>query len=330
MIHMKTPGDRSWLIFFYSIPSRPVKARIKIWRRLAKAGAIHFKGAVYILPFNEDTYEFFQWLVSEVTSMGGDGAFAKVSKIETIKEKEIVYLFNSNREGEYRKIEKELDVLERKLSSIRKGGKGQDIKALTEELNKYLKDYEEVRRIDFFSSKLGQILGNRIKDIEAEIKSLYELTAVETTVKIPHKNIGDYQGKTWVTRKRPFVDRMASAWLIRRFIDKDAIFKFIDERDMEGLGKKPITFDIREGEFTHVGDMCTFEVILKAFGLKNKVLKKIAEIVHEIDIKDGKYKNPESKGIEEILIGIRKTTKSDKESLERGMTVFEMFYASKV
>jgi hypothetical protein len=330
MIHKRSEKDKGWLILFYSIPSRPVSNRMKVWRRLVKAGAVPLKGSVYILPLNDEHYEFCQWLVSEVTSMGGDGAFVQVSEIETIKEKEIINLFNNNREGEYKEIEKELDTLERKLSSIKKGGKGQDLKALSEELNRYFKDYEEIKRIDFFSSKVGRMLGRRIKAMETEIKSLSGLTeAVETTLRIPQKNIEDYQKKIWVTRKGPFVDRMSSAWLIKRFIDKNASFGFIDEKDVENLGKDRIPFDIRGGEFTHMGDMCTFEVIIKAFALKDKALKKMAEIVHELDIKDDRYKNPEAKGIEEILIGIRKTARNDTEALEKGIAVFEMFYESR-
>jgi hypothetical protein len=133
----------------------------------------------------------------------------------------------------------------------------------------------------------------------------------------------------WITRKKPFVDRMASAWLIRRFVDKNASFDFIDEKDAEAVGKGSVVFDMRGGEFTHAGDMCTFQVIIKSFGLKDKTLKKIAEIVHDLDMKDEKYKATEAKGLEDILIGIRKTAKDDDDALEKGMAVFEMLYVSK-
>jgi hypothetical protein len=122
---------------------------------------------------------------------------------------------------------------------------------------------------------------------------------------------------------------MASAWLIRRFIDKDAVFQFIDERERNGLGKEAVVFDVREGDFTHQGDLCTFEVLMQTFGVKDKAVKKIAELVHDLDIKDGKYDNPETSGVEEILSGIRKTAKNDDETIEKGMAVFEMLYASK-
>ena len=316
-----------WLLFFYSVPSKPVNARMKIWRRLAKAGAVQLKGAVYILPYNEEHLELCQWLVSEVMAMKGDGAFVEVDKVETMTEREIIDLFKEQREKDYISVEKNLEEFERKISSIRKGSGISDSRRFLEEFNKHLKEFEEIRRIDFFASKIGTVLKKKIEVLQREIKGLsgHEIKPV---LAVTSRNIKDYQNKTWATRKNPFVDRMASAWLVKKFIDKKAVFKFIDEKDLETLDKDSIAFDIRRGEFTHSGDMCTFEVLIKAFGLKDKALKKIAEVVHELDIKDDKYKNPEAKGIEDILMGIRKTAKDDAEILDKGMVVFEMLYAS--
>lgn len=136
--------------------------------------------------------------------------------------------------------------------------------------------------------------------------------------------------KKWATRKRPFIDRMASAWLIRKFIDRNAEFMFMEEREIGLLaGKDAITFDVKDGDFTHHADLCTFEALVKSFGIKDKAVKKIAEIVHKLDVKDEKFKADEARGIEGLLSGIRKTAKTDAEALEKGMEVFEMLYASK-
>jgi len=121
---------------------------------------------------------------------------------------------------------------------------------------------------------------------------------------------------------------MASAWLVRRFVDPDAKFRFIDEKDFGILSSGEISFDMQGGEFTHHGDLCTFEVLMRSFGIKDKAAKKIAEIVHDLDLKDDKYGNAAGSGIEEVLSGIRKTSKDDFDMLEKGMAVFEMFYAS--
>ena len=304
---------------------------MKVWRKLVKAGAVQLKGAVYILPFNDDHYEFLQWLVSEIAEMKGEGAFTRIEHIDTMKDSEIIALFDRQRAIDYMVIEKALDDLERRLGSIRQGGKAQNIKGLSEQFGKLLKEFEEVKRIDFFSSKEGAALNERIKRVAAELKKLSGAeTAKESPLTISTRAVDVYQGKIWVTRKKPFIDRMASAWLIRRFIDKSASFEFIDEKDMDAVGKNSIVFDMRGGEFTHIGDLCTFEVLVKSFGLKDKTLKKMAEIVHDLDVKDEKYKAAEAKGLEDILIGIRKTAKDDRDAIEKGMQVFEMLYVSKI
>ena len=288
-----------------------------------------FKGAVYILPDNEENLEYFQWLVSEVESMGGKGAFVRVEKVETANNAEIIRLFNEQRARDYHRVEKVLEEIERRLAVIKKGGIIPSKKRLLKQFTTIMREFEEVRKIDFFSSKGGDVVKRKMKLMESEIKRIAGPEIKKEKAVIVPKTIKDYKGKTWVTRKNPFVDRMASAWLIKRFIDKDAVFRFMEEREMANLGKDMITFDVRGGEFTHVGDMCTFEIILKSFGLKDKGLNKIAEIVHELDLKDGRYKSSEASGVEGILVGIRKMSKNDAEALEKGMSVFAMLYESK-
>jgi hypothetical protein len=317
-----------WLVFFYSVPSKPVSSRMKIWRRLIKAGSLPFKGAAYILPFSEEHYEFCQWLVSEVDALGGEAAFISTEKIETMRDKELIDLFDKQREKDYQDIEKRSEAIEIKIQSIKKGSGGQT-KKTTEAFNKLLKEFETVRKIDFFSSKTGAIIKKKLDALQAELTSINAASTGIQSRAITLKSVADYQGRIWVTRKRPFIDRMASAWLIKKFIDKKAAFRFADEKEIEQPGKKTVAFDVMGGEFTHIGDMCTFEVMAKAFGLNEKKVKKIAAIVHELDIKDDKYKTAEARGIEEILTGIRKTAKSDADALEKGMAIFEMLYESK-
>jgi hypothetical protein len=168
-----------------------------------------------------------------------------------------------------------------------------------------------------------------METLQSELNGIDRVYAGIHIPAIVPKRIKDYQGKIWVTRKRPFVDRMASAWLIRKFIDPAASFDFIDEKEVAHLGKDMVAFDVMDGEFTHIGDMCTFEVFIKSFNLVDRRIKKIAAIVHELDIKDDKYKTAEARGIEEILTGIRKTAKDDHDALQRGMAIFEMLYESK-
>jgi hypothetical protein len=325
-----TTKGQGWILFFYSVPSKPVSNRMKVWRRLTKAGAVQLKGSVYILPYNDEHYEFLQWLVSEIAEMKGEAGFVKIGKIDTMKDSEIITLFDTQRTDDYKNIGKALDDLERRLNSTQKGGKAQNVKDITEQFAKVLKGYEEVQKVDFFSSREGQALNERIRRTKTNLKTLSGAeSSKERPVAITPRTPEDYHGKTWVTRKKPFIDRMASAWLIRRFIDKHASFDFIDEKDVDSLGKGSVVFDMRGGEFTHVGDLCTFEVLVKSFGFKDKTVRKMAEIIHDLDLKDEKYNSAEAKGLEDILIGIRKAAKNDTDALERGMAVFEMLYVSK-
>ena len=320
-----------WILFFYSVPSKPVSNRMKVWRKLIKAGAVQLKGAVYILPFNDEHYEFLQWLVSEIAEMKGEGAFTRIEKIDTMKDSEIIALFDQQRADDYKTIEKALYDLERRLSSIQKGTTAQNIRGLSEQFNRLRKEFEEVKRVDFFSSGKGEALNKRIKRVDADLKNLSGTEMKkESPMTISTKSVTVYQRRIWVTRKKPFIDRMASAWLNRRFIDKSASFAFIDEKDLDAMGRDSVVFDMRGGDFTHAGDMCTFEVLVKSFGLKDKILKKMSEIVHDLDLKDEKYKAAEAKGLEDILAGIRKTAKDDRDALEKGMAIFEMLYVSRL
>lgn len=325
---MPKAQPQEWILIFYSVPSQPVSNRMKIWRKLAKAGAVQLKGAVYILPATEEHEEFCQWLIGEVKSMGGDGAFVRTAEIKAMDEGDIRELFLRQAGEGYRNFEKGLDALERKAQSLRKGAQGDEGGKLADLVKKLAKELDEHRKRDFFSSSTGVLIQKRVHALEAGLRGMVR-AAAGTPAAIESKRAEDYQGRVWATRKNPFIDRMASAWLVRRFIDPKAAFRFADEREAAGPGNGVVAFDVRGGEFTHVGDLCTFEVLIKSFGIKDKAVRKIAEIVHDLDVKDEKYGKPEAAGVEDILTGIRKTAKSDTDALERGMAVFEMLYQSK-
>ncbi|RJR21311.1 MAG: hypothetical protein C4581_02430 [Nitrospiraceae bacterium] len=321
-----------WILFFYSVPSRPVNARVKIWRRLAKEGAVQLKGAVYVFPYSEERYEFCQWLMSEVASMGGEGDFVVTEKFEMLGNSEIIQLFVNQREADYRRLEKGISDVEVRINSYIKGGSLKSADALTEELIRYSKELDDIRKIDYFSPQLQIDIEKKINDLRNELKRLTLHGGLKTTVDrrttIPRMNKKDFSGRTWITRKKPFVDRMASAWLIKKFIDSGAVFSFIDEDVKDKAPGGAVTFDTKDGDFTHKGDLCTFEVLVRTFGIKDTAVKKIAELVHELDVRDGKYSSHKARGVEEILIGVRKSSKNDREILMKGMDVFEMLYTS--
>jgi hypothetical protein len=330
---MKDINKFNWLLFFYSIPATPVNNRVKMWRKLLKTGAVQLKGGVYILPYAEEHHEALQWMLAELPGLKGEGLLLKTDTIEPLQQKDIVALFNDQRQPQYQEIVKKIDEFSGRLRNLRKGGKDKKAISLFRQYEKIVAEFQAVQQRDFFQSDMG-------KDVAAQLgllrKQLEELSAVEKghtgsiSAPLPNgRNITNFSGLTWLTRKRPFVDRMASAWLIRRFIDPKASFAFKDENELKDLANKlEVSYDVRNGDFTHIEDLCTFEVLTKSFGLVDKGLDYLSRIVHNIDIKDGKFSAPEAHVIEMIIKGIRNRALPDSETLEQGIAVFEALYLS--
>lgn len=205
--------------------------------------------------------------------------------------------------------------------------------SLFRQYEKIQAEFQAVQQRDFFQSEKGQDVTTQLGLLR---KQLEEFSAVEknhtgsTSTSLPNgRNISSFSGLTWLTRKRPFVDRMASAWLIRRFIDPKASFAFKDESELKALTSElEVSYDVRNGDFTHVEDLCTFEVLTKSFGLADKGLDALSRIVHDIDIKDGKFSAPEAHVIEMIIKGVRNRALPDSETLEQGIAIFEALYLS--
>jgi len=316
-----------WLIFFSSLPSQPVGNRVGIWRKLVKSGAVQLAGAAYVLPDNREHAEFFQWLAGEINRMGGEAAFIRAERVEPLSDEEIVAIFARRKAIEYRPLVESLDVLERTLDGARQAGRAD--KGLRTRAAKLLRDIEAARRTDFFASAVGNNLGDRIARMQATLSDLADVfPGTSQSALIPTRTPETYRGRRWVTRRTPFVDRMASAWLIRTFIDPAAAFGFIDEDEVAAVGGGVVAFDVRGGEFAHVGDLCTCEVLVRTFGLKDPAIAKIVEIVHDLDVKDDRYRRAETPGVEAILAGVRRAARDDADALERGIAVFGLLHAA--
>jgi hypothetical protein len=322
-----------WLLLFYSIPSNPVNNRVRIWRKLLKIGAVQLKGGVYVLPFTEEHHEALQWLLAELSGLKGEGLLIKTDCIEPLPPNEIIALFNEQRRQEYQDVSSKLDVFSARVRNLRIGGKDKKPASLFKPYEKLRNDFEMVKQRDFFNSNMGLELATQIQVIRMQLDELTRIGKKQeegVVTDFPEgRTVQNYSRMIWLTRPRPFVDRMASAWLIRRFIDTDATFMFREESDLQEMNKgKEVSFDVRNGDFTHIDDLCTFEVLLKSFGLEGKALTFISEIVHDIDIKDGKFAVPDAHTVEMILKGIRNRALSDSETLEQGMAIFEALYLS--
>ncbi|MDK9709423.1 MAG: chromate resistance protein [Desulforhopalus sp.] len=322
-----------WLLFFYSIPATPVNNRVKIWRKLNKSGAVQLKGGVYILPYREDNHEALQWMLAELPGLKGEGLLVTTENIEPLQTQEIIALFNEQRQLQYQEVGVKIDELSGRIDNLRKGGKDKKTTSLFRQFEKIQADFQAVQHRDFFQSESGQNLAHRLVALKGQLEALTAIAGGPKGLALRQlesgKRIEMFGGRQWLTRKRPFVDRMACAWLIRRFIDPQAIFAFLDEKELQATrGEGEVTFDVRNGDFTHIDDLCTFEVLVESFGLTSKGIDTLAAIVHDIDIKDGKFAMPETLGVEMILKGIRNKTLSDGETLEQGMAVFEALYLS--
>ena len=298
----------SWLLLLFSLPAGKKTERVSVWRRLKKSGAIQLTTSTYVLPDRPSLYELFQWLAKQIRDYGGEATLIRAREIEGLSNEELIQLFNAAREMEYREIGTALrDVMQR--------GRKQNSPA--EALEKLRKQFRTVREVDFFEAPRG-------REVEVLLRRAEE-SKLAGKAGVPAKlALKRFQGKTWITRPRPEIDRVGSAWLIRRFIDEKARFVFAPKATAV---RDALPFDFPEGEFSHHGEDCTFETLLKRFGIADKHLRKIGEMVHDADLEDDKFQRPECIGIDRALKGWAKRGMTDDDILVQGGAFFDGLYA---
>jgi len=320
----------SWLLFCHRLPAKPASGRAKIWRKLNKIGAIKLNCSIYLLPATSEHRERLQWLLAEVNALGGDGICAESERIEPLSNEEITAMFNNQAEARYRQLNDSFDAIAQEIARLT-GRKTARPKQIYSRISKLERKLFQVKKTDFFATPYGLEMQRRLQIFKQEVDrlSLQKMNNHNKQLRPePIQDIEQYRGKTWATRANPFVDRMASAWLIKNFIDPQAKFAFIDNNRELPDGKGWITFDIRGGDFSHFNDLCTFEVLIQAFALSDPGLTGIAELVHSLDLQDQKGHHPESDGVEAVLRGIRQTASDSQEALTKGMEVFAALYSS--
>jgi len=309
----------SWLLLIHQLPAKPAYLRVKIWRRLQGIGAIAVKNAVHVLPMNEETQEDFEWLLREIREGGGEAFVCEARLIDGLSDQEVRALFDQARDADYAQVAKDARALTRSLRPNAKADALADQRAQVARLRKRLAD---VVAIDFFGAIGRETAEGVIRNLEARLNEDADARGKETAQSAAKPTL---RSRTWVTREGVYIDRIASAWLIRRFIDPEARFKFVS-----GKGYRPheseLRFDMFEAEFTHEGDKCTFEVLLERCGPKDAALRAIAEIVHDIDLKDGKFGRSEVAGIRTLMEGIGAATNDDTQRIARGTEVFNNLY----
>lgn len=308
---------KTWLLLIHQIPPKPDYFRVKIWRRLQQVGSIPIKQSVYILPQSDQAHEDFGWIIKEIIEGGGDASLSKVQFIDGLTDEQIVFLFREARKADYEKLIQEIQSVSNQLDNNVVAT--EPTPKIRSQIGRLKKRLDEIVAIDFFLTpeRIGtenalSSLSNRFKNLKGDI-SLY------TTNK-------QFLDKVWITRKNVFVDRIASAWLITRFIDKKAKFKFIGSKKYAPQ-KDEVRFDMLEAEFTHQGERCTFETILQGFQIKDKALHQIGEIVHDIDLKDRKFERSEADGLHVLFSGIVTAHQNDKDRIETGAKLLDNLYA---
>jgi hypothetical protein len=300
----------NWLLFLHQIPPQPAYFRARVMRRLNQLGAWPVKNSAYLLPLSDEALEDFEWLRAEVEQQGGDAWLFRSEAIGGVSDETIREAFRKLRTPDFAALaESARELL--------------DAPAVDQsQFRKLKRRSEELCRIDFFGAPGREQLEVLMTEIERTFTTPQQARVAGSA---PAYNAG-YKARTWVTRKGVKVDRIGSAWLIRRFIDPDARFVFVDPENYRHR-EREIRFDMFEGEFTHQGDLCTFEVLVRLLGEGDAALSAVAEVVHDIDLKESKYQRPETAGISLLINGIGSLHADDLRRIQEGSIIFEALYA---
>jgi hypothetical protein len=310
---MSNQASNLWLFFLFNLPGTRASERVKFWRRLKKFGAIQLKTSAYVLPDEPTHYERFQWLSKEIVDVGGDATLARIAEVENMPHAAVVSLFNDARSKDYNEIAEPLLG----LIKDRKARKA-DPDAFLHQLQKLKGRFQEIQDIDYFRC-------SRAEDLQMLFQKADALQSpAKQTQAGKRLQAADYSGKIWLTRPRPEIDRVGSAWLIRKFIDTEARFVFADSPVGQ---QQAIPYDMLDVEFSHHGEFCTFETLLERFGIRDRAVLRIAELIHDADLEDDKFHRVEGFGVERVFKGWAKQGLTDQEILAKGFECFDGLYA---
>ena len=311
----EAPGGR-WLLLIHQLPPKPDYFRVKIWRRLQRIGAVAIKNSVYVLPHTEQAGEDFQWLRREIVAGGGEASVCQAAFVDGLSDGQIEALFRAQRDAEYAELARTAAEVARERGGGSGGGGERESSGDVARLERRL---AEIVALDHFGApgrRAAEAALTRARDRHRPGDR--PRTAAARPTRPVH-------GRTWVTRSGVHVDRIASAWLIRRFIDPKARFRFVAAQDARTTPGE-LRFDMFEAEYTHEGDRCTFETLAARFGLTDAGVAVIGELVHDIDCKDGKFARTETAGLERMIAGVIRRYAGDEARLERGAAVLDDLY----
>lgn len=303
---MAVKQNLAWLLLLVRLPATHSVERVAIWRKLKKSGAIQIQTSTYVLPDDPPRYETFLWLTKHIRDAGGDATLVRAKEIDGFSHEKLIESFNAVRAREYALLREMLRPL---MANSKRTSK------FDGKLDRIRKQFREIRKTDFFDCP-------KAKDLETVLRKLEgSQPTSKTQAKLEPR---DFRGRVWRTRPRPEIDRVGSAWLIRKFIDPKATFIFDVKRSPN---RRVLTFDMLDGDFSHDRDDCTFETLIRRFGIDDKAARKMAEMIHDADLDDAKFQRVEAVGIDRVLKGWAREGLSDEEILRRGFECFDALYA---
>jgi hypothetical protein len=299
----------AWLLLAFTLPTKRASQRVEVWRKLQRYGTVPLGNSGYLLPNTPVNEERFQWLATSVRKYGGDASIVHVQRIDNISTPQLIGRFADARTRDYQELIGQLQEFSAMPRADRAVGR----------LSRLRSRFQEIVEVDFFDNPLQK----RVTDLLAKADAARVTTRLPETRKIHPR---DYKNRVWVTRPRPGVDRCASAWLIRRFVDSKARFAFAPE---DHVPKESVSFDMfHQSGFGHRGEDCSFETLQKEFKIRDRRVKVISEIIHDADLADDKFGRKEGYGIDEVLKGWARQGIADQELLDRGMQLIEGLYHS--
>jgi hypothetical protein len=309
-------AGREWLLLLFFLSGKQAQARVQAWRRLQRIGAVSLKNSAYALPHTPESREDFEWIKNQIVTSGGQAMVLVGRALEPASDDEIMTAFRAARAKDYGALAAQATQL---LKQATKTG-DRPSRELTQGLRRLRERFDETVRRDFFRAA-------ERAHVEALLTTLDRRTG--RTRSMPpsthsRATAADYRGKVWVTRPRPGVDRMSSAWLIRRFIDAHARIIFADPKQ----APKAIPFDTFEAELGHHGTHCTFETLAERFGIDEPAVRHIGRIVHDLDLKEMTHGEPETATIGRLVEGLRQAQPDDDALLQAGINMFEALYQS--
>lgn len=305
---MAVPANQKpqWLLLVFTLPTRLASQRVEIWRKLQKYGTLALPSAGHLLPTSPANLERMEWLATTIRGYKGQASVVEVQSFDDLPAPRLQQLFLDARTRDYRKLQNELNKL-RALPPTKRSAA---------QVLRLRRRFAEVLDIDFFQSPLRA-------RVESTLAKLEQPSSPDSNRKV---KAATYLKRIWMTRPRPGIDRVSSAWLVRRFIDPRARFIFAAD---PATHPDAVPFDMfcPQG-FGHRGEDCTFETLYKQFAIRDSRVKRIAEMIHDADIGDEKFGCPEALGLDKVLNGWSKQNVSDAELLKRGIELIEGLYHS--